>query len=249
MLQPVVFLIALQAVGEITAPGGGASREEEHPGFRARVLPDGTITFSDRSFDLAVVLPWDCVRSDGGYVEIDRRVAPSACLLRWILAWYEDPYHFRPPGAGPLLALAFILAGTPLFVAHFDVTDALLRWLGQEPYERAKHALVEQTRESRLAMADSDRALRQVAALNDLARRLRARWADPAPARQRRRALFELWDECLEDEPAGVQARALILGFVRDHLPPDSRDAFTRSEIAELNRARQSRAPFDPAPH
>jgi hypothetical protein len=45
---------------------------------------------------------------------------------------------------------------------------------------------------------------------------------------------------------AGRGARARVLAFIRRHLPAGSPDAFTETEIAELERHKQSSAAFVP---
>jgi hypothetical protein len=74
-----------------------------------------------------------------------------------------------------------------------------------------------------------------------------ARW----PAAQRRRVIFELWDECSEDGAeelvrASQAVRATIEAFVRKRLPRGSADAFTDDELDAINAGRGDRPRFRP---
>lgn len=62
---------------------------------------------------------------------------------------------------------------------------------------------------------------------------------------EKRRTLFELWDDCAADT-SGRAAQALIEDFIREHLPEGSALGYSASELAQLNRTRISRLPFDP---
>jgi len=76
-------------------------------------------------------------------------------------------------------------------------------------------------------------------------------WATVPDIAERKRELFGLWDECTEagtddDLEAGMRARARVIAFIREHLPPGSHDAFTSTELAALNRDKQSHEQFAP---
>ena len=88
----------------------------------------------------------------------------------------------------------------------------------------------------------SDEPVDERDALHRLARRLEAVWGDGTrPAVERRRTLFELWDEC-QESGAGVVARAQIMGFIRRRLP----GSYPAEELRLLNSRRSSREPFAP---
>jgi hypothetical protein len=134
----------------------------------------------------------------------------------------------------------------------FDVTDAVMRAIGQDPYQSEKLRIMDRTRETRAGMARVDREDRLRTALRKLPAELERVWSHGlwTPA-QRRRALFALWDEAAEDgDPdlvrAGDEARATVLAFIARRLPEGSPDAFTAEELAALNRVRRSRRPFAP---
>jgi hypothetical protein len=63
--------------------------------------------------------------------------------------------------------------------------------------------------------------------------------------RNARATLFELWDECSEDE-LGAVARARVERFVREHCVPGTPLGYEADELAALNARRASKAPFEP---
>ncbi len=82
-------------------------------------------------------------------------------------------------------------------------------------------------------------------------RNLEQLWATVPDAAERKRQLFALWDECDETGTndiveASAHARERVVKFVRERLPRGSHDSFTASELAALNRAKQSHASFAP---
>jgi hypothetical protein len=82
-------------------------------------------------------------------------------------------------------------------------------------------------------------------------RNLERLWAAIPDTAGRKRALFDLWDECVETgDPAVVTAadaaRRLVIAFIRARLPASSPDAFTPAELDALARAKRSRAAFQP---
>jgi len=105
---------------------------------------------------------------------------------------------------------------------RFDTTDWLMRRYGMDPYASAKLAFLDRTRDQRAASAEVD---------------------------ARKRAVFELWDECEEQgdedvKEATEQARAMLVRWVRTKLR--GADAFTEEELARLNARRTSKAVFAP---
>jgi len=119
-----------------------------------------------------------------------------------------------------------------------------------DPYASRKRALLDATFEERAAKGGEFRG-EQLAHSAELVRRnLELLWASVRDPRERRAALFTLWDECAEgDGPlgeAGERARAEVIGLIRAHLPPDSPDAFTPDELAAFTARRSSQQPFEP---
>jgi hypothetical protein len=127
----------------------------------------------------------------------------------------------------------------------FDVNDAIQRSSGQDPYRAEREWFMNETEEvrDRLASRAGERIARE--ALNGLDDRMRRVWASSRAAADRRRALFEMWDECAEDE-TGAEARRRIVSFIRRELAEGSADEFRTDELTRLNRTRTSRARFEP---
>lgn len=76
--------------------------------------------------------------------------------------------------------------------------------------------------------------------------RLKELWTAATPStEQKRRALFELWQETSPDE-LGARYRQILLEYIRDHLPEHSDAGYSSAELAALNAHRQQREPFAP---
>jgi hypothetical protein len=122
-------------------------------------------------------------------------------------------------------------------------------------YEQAR--FLEATHEERMRLAARHRSERLRDVVAGLPAKLERIWADTArPAAERRKLLFQLWDESTEgatdpsaqriDAPQGREARQAIAAFIRRRLPRGSADGYTDDELAELNRRRASRERFEP---
>lgn len=147
---------------------------------------------------------------------------------------------------------AFFLVPPFVFIAGtLDITDVMMRWLGEDPYRYAKAEFLARTFEQRMHMRRRHDQVTMQRALNGLPAYLAAVWKQPWSAELRRRVLFVLWDECAEQGNAlmrdgGARARAIISRFVAYHLPPGSPGAYTAGELRELNARRTSTAAFAP---
>jgi hypothetical protein len=136
----------------------------------------------------------------------------------------------------------------------FDVSDAIMRSAGQDPYYHRKALFLERTREQRAVMSVDERQVTLRDSLARLPHHLTEIWAHTAwPAAQRRRVIFELWDECAEQGPddivsAGTAARITIVAFIRRRMPQGGAHAYPEAEIQALNKARRSRQRFAPYP-
>ncbi|MFW6050408.1 MAG: hypothetical protein ACODAU_04495, partial [Myxococcota bacterium] len=127
----------------------------------------------------------------------------------------------------------------------FDLNDAVASARGEDPHAAERAWFLRETREMRDRMAAEHREQEVGRGLAALRARLFRLWEEDAPAAERRRRLFEKWDECSEDG-MGTAARQAIVEFVRRHLPEGSADAFTAAELRRLNARRRSRARFAP---
>lgn len=210
-------------------PDGNGTYRFDHSGFTAKVARDGRVTIRDKpSFQPYVKGP--CV----------------SCVKGDLAKYTEDP---SSGFAVDLMALI------PSVGIRFDLTDWVMRRSGDDPYSYAKAKFMDETREAREQMwhAESDERLRE--ALQVLPEQLTKIWTHSTwTHEQRKRVLFDLWDECAETGSAdrvrvGKQIRVTIVAFIRKRLPKGSRHAYTDKELAYLNEQRVSRSAFAPYPN
>jgi hypothetical protein len=132
----------------------------------------------------------------------------------------------------------------------FDLTDFVMRRRGEDPYRYEKAKFLAATFDERVQMRLVYRDEEMEDALSELPSRLLALWLKPIPLAERKHTLFELWDECDEDDegirPGADRARAVIVDFVCAHLPAGGSYGFSADELARLNAKRTSRARFEP---
>lgn len=146
------------------------------------------------------------------------------------------------------------------------VSDLALR-KGQRQHTRAKQEFLDSTAPLRAALARRRVEDQQRAARLRLGQELATLWRDSSRSlADRKRELFERWDECEEvmergpmDRAAqgvseidaerghgGEEMRRRIEAFVRQVAPAGSAQAFDEAELARLNASRTSRQRFDP---
>jgi hypothetical protein len=136
-------------------------------------------------------------------------------------------------------------------IMKFDVSDWMMRRHGQDPYASAKLSQLDATRDERAQIGALHRHAELGRAGALMQHNLETVWATQPDLDERKRELFALWDECSETGTSDVveataHARARVVTFVREHLPPGSHEAFTVDELAALNRDKQSHASFAP---
>ena len=146
--------------------------------------------------------------------------------------------------------LIFVPLPVAKVFGKLDITAWAMRKAGIDPYASRKHKLLDTTREERAARGARYRAEQLKRSPELMQRNLEMLWRATADASLRRQGLFQLWDECDEDEgpsgEAGTRTRALVIGWIRSHLPAESADGFSAAEIATLNERRISKQPFEP---
>jgi hypothetical protein len=217
--------------------------------FVARIAEDGAVTFKDRhvSFDT----PADAIRAAAKQVGSgkppperfprlpDFRADPREYAVR-----RNDPNHWQDQG---LIGLGAGISG------RMDLTDELMRLLGQDPYAYEKAKFMRSTSLLRTRMAADHRKQVLKEALEALPRHLAKILEDERfAAVERRRIIFLLWSEC-DDTAAGARARAIIELFVRQRLAPSSPGGYVPAELDELNANHARRfepysTPEGPAP-
>jgi hypothetical protein len=141
-----------------------------------------------------------------------------------------------------------ILSGT------FDVSDAMMRRKGIDPYASYKLKVLDETRDERVAIGKRYRTQQLGRSKQLVQANLDRLWAMTLEPGARKQGLFELWDDCAEaggsgeDElvAGGASAREHVLGFIRSRLPAGTDGAFTPAEIERFNAHRKSRTRFAP---
>jgi hypothetical protein len=230
------------------------------------------------------------VHSDGR-VEIrdtpDARVefTTGVRVVDWMLAFtraVEGPNHDRPDletpapdredktRAGVQLMPPSPYGAAPILIGvggHFGGVGDLALRKGQRKQVHAKQQFLDSTTSLRASLARAQAQEQQRAARARVGHELAALWHNKArPLADRKRELFELWDECEEamagDDShraaeaisqtdaargrGGEDLRRRIEAFVRNVAPAGSPSAFDDAELSRLNAGRRSRQRFDP---
>lgn len=138
-------------------------------------------------------------------------------------------------------------------LVSFDVTEAVMLLHGDDPFLADKLHFLKRTGSLRAQMCAEAQKDSLDVAVRSLRRDLARIFADPTRTlSQKKKLLFDLWDQCAENDAnpnvakAAAMARATVLGFIREKLPARSEDRYQEEEIAELNRGRISRELFRP---
>lgn len=218
-------------------PGGtGNVRDLDSISLAPVLEPPGPAVIPKPRVDGAPGLPKLEPSRGGGYVYKDTafraRIAPDGTVR------FEDHWQGMQPEKGVAFAA--------------DLTELLMRAAGTDPYGVEKAKFLETTRELRTELSRAACEERNRESLLELGRRLEETWRDERlTAGERRRLLFEMWDECAEDggediRQLGAMARATIAAFIQRRLPPESAEAYSAEELALLNGRRRSTAPFEP---
>ena len=120
-----------------------------------------------------------------------------------------------------------------------DLTDEIMRALGQDPYRAEKARFLAATFEVRMKLAVEAHREDMRKSLDRLPDALADLWRDSRySARERRRVLFEIWRET-DGTPEGARAESIIERFIQRQLPCGSPDAYPPSEF----QAHQSSLP------
>jgi len=212
--------------------------------FTANVAPDGSVKIKDsRNFNIHLALPG------------------KKTIGRGISEWYEsDKGRYGAEGKQTLKDKVSgsvdkddrsKAAVVPVLRGGFDITDRLMRKKGQDPYASRKLAYLDATRDERVEIGNKHRADQLAQAAKLMKRNLDRMWTQITDTAARKQALFELWDECAETGDAAVveagrQARKLVVGFIRAHLPAGSATAYSAAELAAFARRKHSHEEFAP---
>jgi hypothetical protein len=223
---------------QLRRAGGGYVYEER--AFQARVARDGVVTFHDRRafFDHVGLVrkPAPPTGESGSLQEIffghaSKRPQPVAPLepLPRSPAQRLEPSEVCPVNSSCYALPDGLVVGSA--GVTMDLTDEIMRALGQDPYRAEKARFLAATFEVRIKLAVAARweAIRK--SLVQLPDALADLWGDTRySARERRRVLFELWCET-DSTPEGVRAANAIQTFIQRRLPCGSPDAYTPAKL------------------
>jgi hypothetical protein len=145
--------------------------------------------------------------------------------------------------------------GVPMRMLQ-DFNDLALMAAGDDPQAALKRRFLRDTEPLRDELAQKERSSHLLSSGSKLSERLDEIWLDATlgPS-DKRRLIFELWDECEElaegdegtlEDRFGRQARNGILAFVRRRMPRGSPTAYDEAELQRLNAARDSSERFEP---
>jgi hypothetical protein len=158
---------------------------------------------------------------------LEARVAPDGRIA------FNDPPAVKYTGLG----------------LRFDITEAVLKAIGDDPYATQKARIAAATREERFCLTLKEAEGDKRNAIFRLKENLDRIAADPSlTAAGKRAAVFDLWEGCLDtsDDALANAARATIVAFIRRAFAAGTPTAYTPVELAMLNRRRNCTRPFDP---
>ncbi len=248
------------------APDGGGTHRSDQGAFVAKVDKDGSVKLRDkRNFNIHLTLPSPKDIGDmfqAWYYDPNKPVGTlgppnlpkrRANLTREDVSGAErldnDDSSVNGEVRGP--TSPGDSGGLPIAAGGFDITDAFMRSKGADPYASKKLAFLDSTRDERVQIGARYKSAQLAQVAQIVQKNLARIWAATTDPQQRKQALFEMWDECVEtgsDEVvvAANTARKMIIGFARANFPARSEHAFTDAEIAACNRAKQSSTTFSP---
>jgi hypothetical protein len=133
--------------------------------------------------------------------------------------------------------------------AALDTQDRMMLGHGIDPYARNKLALLDRTRDQRVAVGERHRHVQLAHATELMQKNIDRLWSTARDLAARKQGLFELWDDCAETGSddlvtGGAAARQLVVGVIRARLRGP--DAYSAAELAALNAHRHSSAVFAP---
>jgi hypothetical protein len=135
--------------------------------------------------------------------------------------------------------------GSVALTDHIGGMDKFMKDHGQDPYASNKLAYLDRTRVQRVAIGMRFREQELAKSVVYMQGHIARLWAMTTDVEQRKRGLFELWDECAEtgseaEVSGGEAARAFVMNHIRATV------TFTADELRTLNSQRQSKQPFAP---
>jgi hypothetical protein len=202
---------------DVTAQPVGPTRE-----VPLRRRPDGSYEYESDAFT-AVIAP-------DGSVQFEDRLGEGT--LGPVGLYDDDTHEVR---VGVMLTI------------NFDFDDFVEKvLLDKSLYPAAKARFIEQTQALRAELSAKYYAAGAARAHLTLHRELmRVLRDDTLDARNKRLAVFMVWDDCAQDEQ-GTQAQHAVERFIREHMPQGSTLGYSADELLALNAQRAGARPFAP---
>lgn len=206
----------------------GGKLRYRHPTFSATIRRDGSVRFSDK------LLGWNWPRKKGP-------PSPHPGYVGEVMPDGKVPWNSQ-----------FLTNHSGQGGGSFDLYSLIQKGRGKILNAADKLRFLDRTRPFRMAMRRRWKVKVEKTYLNRLPRRLSQLWQlRTLTFAQKRRVLFLLWDECLESNSTrtgrmALEARDIILKFIRRNLPPSSPYAYSRLELNRYNRRKESRQRFEP---
>jgi hypothetical protein len=155
--------------------------------------------------------------------------------------------HIKPDGSLSFenrFPIGFNKGGT----FSFDLTDLAMRGAKQDPYYAEKRRFMDFSEKVRNDLRKKAIQEKNENALSTLSQQLHTVWNSGRSSAERRREIFEKWNECTDDKDdvVGRKGRRTIEDFIRTYLPAGSPDAYTSEELARIAGERQGLPAFDP---
>ena len=154
--------------------------------------------------------------------------------------------QIAPDGQVTFADAPVVRSGPIPIAGGFDISDAVEKYLlGKEIYSAEKRWFLDQTAELREQLAAAGRASEDARAKREVERALE-RIVDSAQSpREKRDAVFALWEDCGDDADSAA-IRRVVEDFVRRRMPQASDLGFSPNELQEKNRTRPPHFRFDP---
>ena len=253
-LQPPLGAVSQPEEGYRLRPKGDGYVYEAGT-FKAKVGRDGVVAFDDKRVSAKFLLPIPQA-TPAGTPTLEGTLRDRFGRHRRQTAFPAKPVPAVPTiqpedicvrGMAcylePLGGILVQVGGT------FDITDEIMRGLGEDPYRVEKARFLAATFDLRMRLAAAAQKSALALALDRLPKTIKALWADERyTARERRRILFELWRES-DQGSDGLRARGVIEKFVRKRLPDGSPDAYTPGELEAFRAAAPDFSPYGVVPH
>ncbi|MBX2812276.1 MAG: hypothetical protein KTR25_10725 [Myxococcales bacterium] len=141
---------------------------------------------------------------------------------------------------------------TSLTQLRFDMTDAVIRSLGDDPYAQRKQQFLRETRTFRAQLRKAAWQRNWQTAKRNIFKRLRTIWyRSQATASIRKKKLFKIWDGVYQGQEsdrraAGEYIRAAVLHFIKTEIPRSSVDHYTTNELRWFKLVQTSSGTFQP---